>query len=660
MKRLLLILALLGIPIMALAQTRTLVTFMGTYSSSQPYNINDMVSYSGITYVSLVSSNLNNTPSSSPSDWSIIGVESGAGTGTVTSFSSGSLSPLFTTSVATATSTPALSFTLTSAGADTVLGNPTGSSAAPSYTASPVLTALTAATITDSGLTSGQCVQASTGGLLTTTGSACGSGGGGGTTTNALTMNNSGSGASSGSTFNGSAAETISYNTIGAQQALTLTTTGTSGAATLSSGTLNIPQYSGGGSSAWSGITAGANTATGAFSTTAPWTYSYAGTASTAAMLISGAPYASGTDITNVPQLYLNSGGTAPSTWSTHGTTFGVNAPSGFTGNFSDFHVNGGASVFSVGYTGAATALSLTTSGTANGSLTMLYTGTAAATPTTNQVQISPAVSITTPYTISPPGSGSTGLLYGTYTSGTPNVEQLSYTTTPTVTSLTDSGLTSGQCVQTSTGGLLATTGSACGSGGSSSWPSITGGGTNAVTSQFITEAPWEWTANDAASTPVIYLTGTPYTGGTSTTDFPLLLLQPSGATAVTTWSTNGTVFGMNEASGFIGNYLDIRGNGGSSQFYVSSGGSVGVNHLNQTAGNDLAGTCTFNSSPYTSCVVTLSAAFASTPVCIATIQGTVPGNTVACTVSGTTLTLTLNAGNDGVVAGYAVFGNPN
>jgi hypothetical protein len=41
-------------------------------------------------------------------------------------------------------------------------------------------------------------------------------GGGGGTTTNALTINNGGSGAASGSTFNGSAAITISYNSIGA------------------------------------------------------------------------------------------------------------------------------------------------------------------------------------------------------------------------------------------------------------------------------------------------------------------------------------------------------------------------------------------------------------------------------------------------------------
>jgi hypothetical protein len=46
-----------------------------------------------------------------------------------------------------------------------------------------------------------------------------GGGGSAGTTTNSLTINNSGSGNSSGITFNGSAAVTISYNTVGAQQA---------------------------------------------------------------------------------------------------------------------------------------------------------------------------------------------------------------------------------------------------------------------------------------------------------------------------------------------------------------------------------------------------------------------------------------------------------
>lgn len=63
-----------------------------------------------------------------------------SGGGTVSSFSSGNLSPLFTTSVANATTTPALSFALSNAGANTYLGNATGSSGAPSYTSAGALT----------------------------------------------------------------------------------------------------------------------------------------------------------------------------------------------------------------------------------------------------------------------------------------------------------------------------------------------------------------------------------------------------------------------------------------------------------------------------------------------------------------------------------------
>ncbi len=55
------------------------------------------------------------------------------GGGTVTDFSSGNLSPLFTTSVATSTSTPALTYALTNAAAHTFFGNFTGSIGAPSY-----------------------------------------------------------------------------------------------------------------------------------------------------------------------------------------------------------------------------------------------------------------------------------------------------------------------------------------------------------------------------------------------------------------------------------------------------------------------------------------------------------------------------------------------
>jgi hypothetical protein len=54
--------------------------------------------------------------------------------GTVTNFTAGTLTPLFTTSVATGTTTPALSFTLTNAGAYTLFANNSGAPAAPSYT----------------------------------------------------------------------------------------------------------------------------------------------------------------------------------------------------------------------------------------------------------------------------------------------------------------------------------------------------------------------------------------------------------------------------------------------------------------------------------------------------------------------------------------------
>jgi trimeric autotransporter adhesin len=55
------------------------------------------------------------------------------GSGSVTSFSAGNLSPLFTSSVATATTTPALTFNLSNAAANTILSNATGSSATPAY-----------------------------------------------------------------------------------------------------------------------------------------------------------------------------------------------------------------------------------------------------------------------------------------------------------------------------------------------------------------------------------------------------------------------------------------------------------------------------------------------------------------------------------------------
>ncbi|HTA83602.1 MAG TPA: collagen-like protein [Bacteroidia bacterium] len=61
------------------------------------------------------------------------GATGATGSGSVSSFSAGTLSPLFTTAVATPTTTPALSFTLSTAAKYTILGNNTAATAAPTY-----------------------------------------------------------------------------------------------------------------------------------------------------------------------------------------------------------------------------------------------------------------------------------------------------------------------------------------------------------------------------------------------------------------------------------------------------------------------------------------------------------------------------------------------
>ena len=78
---------------------------------------------------------------------------------------------------------------------------------------------------------------------------------------------------------------------------------------------------------------------------------------------------------------------------------------------------------------------------------------------------------------------------------------------------------------------------------------------------------------NGAASAPPGTFTGTWYTGGTATTTKPHLLIEPTGATS-TGWSTSGTGFGVNAASGFAGNLLDLQLNG-TSRFKVLGTGAA-------------------------------------------------------------------------------------
>ncbi|MXS72951.1 hypothetical protein GSF70_17215 [Flavobacteriaceae bacterium W22] len=66
----------------------------------------------------------------------------GGNNGTVTNFSAGDLSPLFTTTEANTTTTPALSFALTNAPANSFFGNTTGAASAPSYNTASNLTSV--------------------------------------------------------------------------------------------------------------------------------------------------------------------------------------------------------------------------------------------------------------------------------------------------------------------------------------------------------------------------------------------------------------------------------------------------------------------------------------------------------------------------------------
>jgi hypothetical protein len=84
---------------------------------------------------------------------------------------------------------------------------------------------------------------------------------------------------------------------------------------------------------------------------------------------------------------------------------------------------------------------------------------------------------------------------------------------------------------------------------------------------------------SQAASTSSFVVSGTPYAGGTATTNFPMFSLWTSGATGPTTWNTAGTMFGINAPSGFTGDLCAFHVNGGADLIECTSGGSLVVNN---------------------------------------------------------------------------------
>lgn len=97
-----------------------------------------------------------------------------------------------------------------------------------------------------------------------------------------------------------------------------------------------------------------ANTFTGVF------TNSTNAASSAPAVVISGTTF-SGTGTTATPLVLIRpTGTTAATSWSTNGTVFGINAATGFNGNFLDFHLAGGVSLAKLTKDGDWTANSMT------------------------------------------------------------------------------------------------------------------------------------------------------------------------------------------------------------------------------------------------------------------------------------------------------------
>ncbi len=85
-----------------------------------------------------------------------------------------------------------------------------------------------------------------------------------------------------------------------------------------------------------------------------------------------------------------------------------------------------------------------------------------------------------------------------------------------------------------------------------------------------------------ASSAPATAWSGNPYSGGNSTTNKYLVGIEWGSPTS-TAWSTAGTAFGINAASGFTGNLFDYQYNG-TSIMSLSGAGQMLLRNINDNA----------------------------------------------------------------------------
>lgn len=116
-----------------------------------------------------------------------------------------------------------------------------------------------------------------------------------------------------------------------------------------------------------------------------------------------------------------------------------------------------------------------------------------------------------------------------------------------------------------------------------------------------------------AASTSALIFTGNVF-AGTGTTSFPVLYIS-NGGSAVTGFSTNGTYFGINMASGFNGNAIAVYSNGATLVFDVTASGTVncGAVGCTQVVASNQVGSSKANAASAPPFIATGAISFAGT-----------------------------------------------
>jgi hypothetical protein len=116
------------------------------------------------------------------------------------------------------------------------------------------------------------------------------------------------------------------------------------------------------------------------------------------------------------------------------------------------------------------------------------------------------------------------------------------------------------------------------GAGGAPTNSSITDDGTTVSTAELVT-----FSGGSTTSTSGVKFTGTPVSGGSATTTFPLVTI---GSGAAGAYNTSGTMLDVNAPTGFSGDLLALRVNGGAYFFRASSASGINTTSIITAGGS--------------------------------------------------------------------------